>query len=59
MNNEILIEIRFPYGKETIYPICNRGRLLADYKNQKTLTRRDIQLLKELGFTFTVKQQTL
>lgn len=49
---ELSIEVKTVYGKETIYPRCNTSKLLAEFKGQKTLTERDLKILKEIGYTF-------
>ena len=48
----ILIEIKNVYGKEVIYPKCEKSTLIAKMLGQKTLTRSNLQYLKEIGFTF-------
>lgn len=55
----IVIQIKSVYGNETIYPVSENGILLAEFKGQKTFTRRDIETLKKLGYSFTVEQQSL
>lgn len=53
---ELTVKIKNVYGNETIYPICEKGELLASFKGQKTFTRKDIEALKQLGYVFTVQQ---
>lgn len=52
----IQVEIKNVYGNEAIYPICDKGKTFASMVGQKTLTRRDIDHIKELGFTVEVVQ---
>ena len=32
--------------------MCEKGKLLAKFKGQKTFTENDMKLLKEIGYTF-------
>ena len=56
---ELTVEIKNVYGNETIYPVCEKGQLLASFKGQKTFTRKDIDTLKKLGYSFVVTQKGL
>lgn len=56
---ELKVKIKTVYGNETIYPTCEKGELLASFKGQKTFTRKDVDTLKKLGYTFIVEQQGL
>lgn len=49
---ELSIETKNVYGKETIYPKCEKGLLLAGFKGQKTFTESDLKTLKQLGYSF-------
>lgn len=51
---ELSIDIKTIYGKETVYPMCENGKLLAEFKGQKTFTEADIKLLKKLGYSFRI-----
>lgn len=62
MNNnnlQILVEIKQVYGNKTIYPICEKGKLFAQLAGTKTLTEKQILIIKNLGYSFTVKQDVL
>lgn len=54
MNNEIQVEIKTIYGEERIYPACHTSHLLAEMLNQRTLTRKNIEKIKGMGFTVSV-----
>lgn len=56
---ELSIEVKNVYGKETIYPKCEKGLLLAQFKGQKTFTESDIKTLKQLGYTFAAQQRSI
>lgn len=46
----ILVRSESVYGRELLYPACERSRLIAEWLERKTLTTRDIDFLKRLGF---------
>lgn len=54
---KIQVEIKTVYGNSLIYPVCNQAKLFAKLAgNQKTLTRENIDLIKELGYVIDVRQ---
>lgn len=55
-NLSILVEIKQVYGNKTIYPLCERGKLFAQLAGKKTLTDKEILIIKNLGYSFTIKQ---
>lgn len=60
--NTIQVEIKSVYGNEKIYPVCIKAKAFARLVRQTTLTNRDIEAIKELGFTVevvTAKPRTL
>jgi hypothetical protein len=56
MNNTIKVTIKNVYGKETIYPACEASEKFAALAGQKSLTAREIKLIKELGYSIEVVQ---
>jgi hypothetical protein len=56
---KITVRIRQVYGTETIYPICENAQTFAAMVGQKTLTQRNLQLIRKLGYAVEVEQQTL
>ena len=56
---EIQIEIKNIYGENKFYPICEKSRVFADLLEQKTLTKRDLEQIKKLGFQITLVQQKI
>jgi hypothetical protein len=55
----ITIEIRDIYGIRTIYPACDKSRLLARLAGTKTITRHALETIKALGYTVEVKQSEM
>jgi hypothetical protein len=53
----IQIEFKHAYGKEWIYPVCNKAKLFAELIGQKTLTRENIGLIKQLGYKIEIVQE--
>ncbi len=52
----IQVSIKNVYGRETIYPACDKAKTFAQMLGQSTLTTRDIQSIKSLGFAIEVIQ---
>lgn len=50
----ITVEVRYNYGREAIYPICDKARIFSDMLGRKTLTRADIASIKALGYAVLV-----
>lgn len=48
------VSVQAPYGHEVIRPECARSRAFADLLGQKTLTRANVDKLKEFGYKFEV-----
>ena len=53
----ITVRIKNNYGVDSIYPVCEKAKLFAKMLGQKTLTRRDVASIKELGFAVDVEHQ--
>lgn len=56
---QITVDIRTVYGRETIYPACPTAQLLAELAGDKTLTRSSLDKIKRLGFAIAVKQKEI
>lgn len=54
---EIKIERREVYGTERFYPSDDRSRVLARLVRKKTFDRRDLFLIKDLGFTVMLEHK--
>lgn len=53
----IKVSIESIYGREVIRPLCDTGEMFCRMLGQKTLTRSDIEVLKEIGFVFQVETE--
>jgi hypothetical protein len=56
---QITVEIKNVYGVERIYAVCNNAKLITKLKQSKTLSKDDISILRELGYTIQTKQPTI
>lgn len=51
----IVVQIREVYGIERVYPVCEAATTFAQMKGQRTLTQRDIDHIKQLGYRVAVE----
>ena len=56
---ELLVSIETSYGTRRVYTKCSTPRTLAEIAGTTTLTDRDVQLIKRLGYTFRVVTEEL
>jgi hypothetical protein len=56
---KITVKIRQVYGNEAIYPVCEAAQNFAAMIGQKTLTQRDLNYIRKLGYSVEVEQQSL
>lgn len=55
----IKVQIKQNYGVDTVYPLCEKGRVFARIAGTKTLTEQTIKLMKQLGYTLELEAKTL
>jgi hypothetical protein len=55
----LIIEQKRVYGNDLIYPICDKAKKLCSLTNQKTFSKYAINVLKQLGYTFTQREVSL
>ena len=53
----IQVQIKTVYGQEMIYPVCETAKFFAALAQQKTLTKTEINLIKNQGYTIEVVSQ--
>jgi hypothetical protein len=51
----LFVSVRAPYGVETFYPECECARAFVALLRQKTLTRADVERIKDLGYVIKTK----
>ena len=59
METALIVEKKNVYGIERVYPVCNKAKLFARISGNKTLLEEDRKLIKQLGYTFTTKQEEI
>ncbi len=59
MSTNLIVEKKNVYGVERVYPVCNKAKLFARISGNKTLLEEDRKLIKQLGYTFTTKQEEI
>lgn len=52
--NVIKVRITVKYGRERIYPVCQKAELFCKIAGASTLTRANIDSIKALGFDVDV-----
>ena len=56
---ELTVRIENNYGLERIFPVCENSKLFSEIAKTKTLSKKDIEIIKELGYVFKVEQKVL
>ncbi len=56
---ELKVRIKNVFGNKTIYPVCDKSKLLCVFKKQKTLTENDVDILKQLDYSFVIEPDQL
>jgi len=59
MDRILTVSIVEHYGRETIRPECELSRNFAALLGQRTLTRTNINKIKELGYIIKLKEVNL
>ena len=57
--NTLTVTIKQVFGRDLIYPYCDKAYIFARLTNKKTLDSNDIEKIKTLGFTINQTQKTL
>ena len=53
----IIVRRKTVYGNEVIYPVCETAQCLTMLGDTKTLTPRQINIIKALGYKIVLEQQ--
>lgn len=56
---KIQVKVKNVYGNEMIYPVCASAQAFAELARQKTLTHRELMVIKRLGYTIEVVQDVV
>ena len=56
---ELQVTIKNHYGKDFIYPYCEKAEIFAIITGKRTLTNNDVKWIKTLGYKFKVVQREL
>ena len=61
MDKEIIVTIEHQWGEKRINPVpeSRDGQSLLQLTGKKTFSDWDIEIAKRLGYTFTIKAETL
>ena len=59
MTYNITVDIKNVYGNELIYPVCFNAKRFISLTKNKTLSKKDIDIIKTLGYKVIVEQKTL
>ena len=55
---ELEVQVKNLYGRDVVYPVCEKAQLLARLSGNRTLTSEAIAVIKRLGYTFTTTNTT-
>ena len=55
----ITVKIKNVYGEDKVYPVSDEAILFACIAGTTTLTSSTINMIKQLGYSIWVEQQTL
>ena len=53
----LTVEIKNNYGTQVVYPTCIVGETFARIAGTKTLTDQTRALMKQIGYTFTPRNE--
>jgi hypothetical protein len=56
---QCLFEVKSVYGRNKVYPACDKSSLLAKLSGKTTLTNETLAIAKQLGYTFKQKEVLL
>ena len=55
----IQVELRDVYGKQLIYPACDKSKAFAAIAGTKTLSQANLWQIKDLGYSVQVAPRSL
>ena len=55
----IQVHIKDVYGKQTVYPVCDKAKLFAKLAGTTTLTHSALCVIEQLGYNIEVLPRAL
>lgn len=55
---ELTVKVKSVFGVDRIYPACEKSELFNKLTAGTTMMPRDIEVIKELGYTVKVEEQS-
>ena len=54
--SEFVVHVRVMdvYGRQVVYPVCDKAKVFADIADTKTLTDTTLRCIRKLGYTIHV-----
>lgn len=53
------VRVKHVYGVKTVYPACEKSKLLCELIGSKSLTARSKRIIEKLGYSFSVVPESL
>jgi len=53
---QIVVKRKDVYGTERFYPECPKAEIFVRLSHKKTLDRRELYMIKDLGYEVVIKQ---
>lgn len=51
---ELIMKVKQVYGKDMVYPDCEKSQLLSELLRKKTFDSKELQILAKLGYVITL-----
>ena len=55
----VTVDIKNVYGNTLVYPVCFNAKKFTDLTKNKTLSKKDINIIRTLGFNIIVQEKRL
>jgi hypothetical protein len=59
MDNNLIVEQRSQYGSIVLYPVNDQAKHVTNLLRSKTISLQYVEVLKAMGFVFTVQSKTV
>lgn len=54
MPKVIQVEVKTSFGRELIYPVCDKAKLFTELTKTETLSPDALEVIKSLGYEFDI-----